>query len=167
MAQKDRLDLDRLERELTSFSELVNGNADLARVLSNPAIPASRKRAVIEQLLALYPLSPQLARLLTLLAEHDRLMLISDVAQAFRARVMEQQQVIHAEVTTAMALPSDRVAALQQGLARATGRQVQLDTRVDSGIIGGAVARIGSIVYDGSVTTQLQKLRQRLAETEL
>jgi F-type H+-transporting ATPase subunit delta len=59
-------------------------------------------------------------------------------------------------------LPPDRIAALQQGLARATGRQVQLETKVDGSIIGGAVARIGSTVYDGSVTTQLQKVRERL-----
>lgn len=167
VAQKERLDLERLQRELTAFSDLVKGNADLSRVLATPAIPASRKRAVIEQLVALSPLSAPLARLLMLLAERDRLTLIEQVVQAFRARVMEHRQVIRAEVTTAIALPPDRVSALEQGLARATGRQVHLDTRVESAIIGGAVARIGSTVYDGSVTTQLQRLRQRLTESEL
>ena len=79
---------------------------------------------------------------------------------------MDHQQVVRAEVTTAVALPPDRVAALQQGLAAATGRQVQLEVRVDPSIVGGAVARIGSTVYDGSVTTQLEKLKQRLIEAE-
>ena len=71
---------------------------------------------------------------------------------------MDHQQVVRAEVTTAVELPADRVAALQQGLAQATGREVQLETRVDPSIIGGAVARIGSTVYDGSVTTQLREV---------
>ena len=56
--------------------------------------------------------------------------------------------------------------ALQLGLARATGRQVQLEHRVDPSIVGGAVARVGSTVYDGSVTTQLEKLKQQLMEAE-
>jgi len=58
------------------------------------------------------------------------------------------------------------VAGLRQGLATATGRQVQLQIDVDPSILGGAVARIGSTVYDGSITTQLEKLKQRLVETE-
>ena len=66
-----------------------------------------------------------------------------------------------------MALPADRVAALAAGAgARRPAAQVQLETRVDPSIIGGAVARIGSTVYDGSVTTQLEKLKQRLVESE-
>ena len=133
----------------------------------HPAIPAARKRAVVEQLLARVPgLSPVLSRLLLLLAERDRLLLLPDVADAYRQRLMDHLQVVRAEVTTAIPLPAERVQALQQGLARATGRQVQLGTRVDQSIIGGAVARIGSTVYDGSVTTQLERLKQKLVEAE-
>jgi F-type H+-transporting ATPase subunit delta len=75
---------------------------------------------------------------------------------------MEHARVIRAEVTTAVALPADRVTALQQGLAHVTGRDVQLETRVDPSIIGGAIARIGSTVYDGSVTRQLEKMKDAL-----
>lgn len=167
VAQKEKLDLEPLLRELNEFNDLVKGDAGLSRVLSNPAIPAPRKRAVIDRLLALSPVSPPLARLLALLAERDRLALLEDLTQAFRAKVMEHQQVARAEVTTAIALPPDRVSTLQQGLARATGREVQLETRVDPSIIGGAVTRIGSTVYDGSIMTQLQKLKERLAGSEL
>ena len=79
---------------------------------------------------------------------------------------MDHHQVVRAEVTTAIALPPDRVVALQQGIARATGRQVQLETRVDPAIIGGVVTRVGSTVYDGSVTTQLQRLKEQLSATD-
>ncbi len=101
-----------------------------------------------------------------MLAERDRLTLLPDLSQAFRERVMDHQHVVRAQVTTAVALPPDKVSALQQGLARATGRQVRLEASVDPSIIGGAVTRIGSTVYDGSVTTQLQKLKERLTEAE-
>ena len=66
---------------------------------------------------------------------------------------------------TAVTLPADRATAVQQSLARMTGRTVTLATRVDPSIIGGVVARIGSTIYDGSVATQLQKMKQRLVES--
>jgi F-type H+-transporting ATPase subunit delta len=59
-------------------------------------------------------------------------------------------------------LPPDRVTALQRGLAGATGRDVQLEARVDASIIGGAITRIGSTVYDGSVSRQLEKMKDAL-----
>ena len=77
---------------------------------------------------------------------------------------MDHQQVIRGEVTTAMALAPEKLRALEQGLAQATGRRVVLQANVDPSIIGGLVARLGSTVYDGSVTTQLQKMKQTLIE---
>ena len=155
-------DIQQVGRELAGFAQLVAGHEGLSRVLVNPAIPAARKRAVIEQLLAQGTMTPVLSKILLLLADRDRLSLLPDMAAAYEARLMEHAKVVRAELTTAVPLPSDRVSALQQGLANLTGRQVQLETRVNPEIIGGAVARIGSTVYDGSVTTQLQKVKERL-----
>jgi F-type H+-transporting ATPase subunit delta len=166
IARAERLDFEQIGAELSGTAALVSGNDALQRALANPAIPPARKRGVIEQLLALSPVSPVLSRLLLMLADRDRLVLLPDLADAYRTRLMEHQQVVRAEVTTAIAVPPDRVAALQQGLAHTTGREVQLDVRVDPSIVGGAVARIGSTVYDGSVTTQLEKLRQQLATAD-
>jgi F-type H+-transporting ATPase subunit delta len=158
-------DVQQAGRELSSFAHLVAGNEMLARVLENPAIPVQRKRAVIEQLLArVAPVSPVVTKLLLLLADRDRLALLPDLARAYEARLMEEAKVVRAQLTTAIALPGEKVEALRQGLARATGRQVQIETQVDARIIGGAVARIGSTVYDGSVTTQLQRVKERLTE---
>lgn len=166
VAQKERLDLERLDSELAEFNQLVSGNEPLARAFFNPAVPAPRKRAIVEQLLARSPLSPPVARLLMMLAERDRLTLLDALRGAFRERVMDSRQIVRAEVTTAIPLPPDRLTAVQQGIARATGREVQLETKVDPSIIGGAVTRIGSTVYDGSVITQLQKLKETLAQAE-
>ena len=167
VALAERQDLVQTDGELTGTSTLVQGNEQLQRALFNPAIPASRKRAVVEQLLSLSPLNPILSRVLLLLADRDRLVLLPDLAEAYRARLIDHQQIVRARVTTAAALPADRVSALQQGLAEATGRRVDLRVDVDPSILGGAVARIGSTVYDGSITTQLEKLKQRLVESEI
>ena len=164
VARKESAEVQQIGRDLSEFARIVAGNEMLSRILSNPAIPVQRKRAVMEQLLARAgQLSPILSKLLLMLADRDRLALLPELAAAYEARLMEHAQIVRVQVTTAIELPPDRAAALQDGLVRATGRQVQLETQVDPSIIGGAVARIGSTVYDGSVTTQLQKVRERLA----
>jgi F-type H+-transporting ATPase subunit delta len=166
VAVTDRLDLERAEQELVAFAGVLKANPSLGRVLTNPAVPAPRKAAVVRELLTRSSVLPQVGRLLTLLAERDRLMLLDDLIAAFQDRVMEHHQVVRAELTTAIELPADRVAVLREGLARATGRRVHLQTRVDPSIVGGAVTRIGSTVYDGSVTGQLQRLKERLLDTD-
>jgi F-type H+-transporting ATPase subunit delta len=69
---------------------------------------------------------------------------------------------VRAEVTTAVPLSQDRAAQLEKRLAEMTGRRVTMTAKVDPSLIGGVVTRIGSTVYDGSVTTQLQKVKERL-----
>ena len=161
-------ELEKVQHDLADFAGLVVGHEELARVFSNPAVPAAKKRALVDQLLTRAPgLSRVVAKLLLLLAERDRLMLLPELSAAYRDRLMNHLQVVRAEVTTAIPLPPDRVQALQHGLARASGREVQIGTRVDPSIIGGAIARIGSTVYDGSVTTQLQRLKQKLVDADV
>jgi F-type H+-transporting ATPase subunit delta len=156
-------DLQQVGRDLAAFAGIVTGHETLSRALSNPAIPASKKRAVVSRLLASAgAVTPVVSKLLLLLAERDRLGLLPDIVAAYQNRLMEHANVVRAELVTAVPLGAERVAAVREGLARATGRQVQLEAKVDASIIGGAVARIGSTVYDGSVTTQLQKMKERL-----
>jgi F-type H+-transporting ATPase subunit delta len=156
-------DIQQVGRDVSDFNRVVGSHDVLSRALVNPAVPAPRKRAVVEQLLAQAgTVSPVVSKLLLLLAERDRLALLPDIVAAYEQRLMDHAKVVRAELTTAVPLTSDRVTALQHGLANLTGRQVQLQTKVDPGIIAGAVARIGSTVYDGSVTTQLQKVKERL-----
>ena len=164
VASKEGADLTALERDLSAFTSLVAGHEGLGRVLANPAIPAVRKRGVVEQLLARAQVSPILNKLLLMLAERDRLALLPELSTAFQQRLREHARVVRAEVVTAIALPPDRVAALEQSLAQASGRQVQLEARVDPAILGGAVTRVGSTVYDGSVTRQLEKMKAALIE---
>ena len=82
----------------------------------------------------------------------------------YRERLMEHRQVVRAEVTTAVPLSPESAAQLERRLADVTGRRVTMTTSVDPALIGGAVARVGSTVYDGSIATQLDKVRERLWE---
>jgi F-type H+-transporting ATPase subunit delta len=163
VAQHEQVDPVAVHQELIAFNALVSGHESLQRALTNPAVPSAKKRAVVDALFESggRP-NPILARLLLMLAERDRLALLPDLVLAFDRRMMEHRQVVRAQLATAVELPADRVAALTDGLAQATGREVQIETRVDPSLVGGAVAQIGSTVYDGSVITQLQKLKQTL-----
>ena len=154
------------ENELTAFSDLVTAHADLGLALASPAVPAARKRAVVDQILERQQPSSPVRKLLLLLAERDRLELLPDLVAVFHERVMEHLKVVQAEVTTAAPLAPERVAQLQQRLGASIGRTVTLTTKVDPALIGGMVTRIGSTVYDGSVATQLAALQQRLRDSQ-
>ncbi|HET9568019.1 MAG TPA: ATP synthase F1 subunit delta [Vicinamibacterales bacterium] len=152
------------ERDLTAFVDLVQSHPDLQRALANPVVSATSKRAVVQQLLERSQPTAPVGKLLLLLASRGRIELVPDLLDVYRERLMEHRQVIQAEVTTAAPLAPERVSELQQRLTKITGRAVIMTTKVDQAIIGGIVTRIGGTVYDGSVATQLAKVRDRLSE---
>ncbi len=114
VALQERVDLDVLQRELSGFVALVTGHETLSRALMTPTVPATKKRAVVEALFARGgAVSPLLGKILTLLAERDRLTLLPELAAAFERRLMDHRQVVRASLATAVALPPDRIAALE------------------------------------------------------
>jgi F-type H+-transporting ATPase subunit delta len=154
--------IEKVAEELDGFIALVRDNPALNRVLTNPAVPAPRKRAAVAELTRLGGLSPIVSKLLALLAERDRLTLLNDLASIYHGLLMDRQNVVRAEVTTAAPLAADRTQAIEKGLAALTGKRVSMVTKVDKDIVGGVVARVGSTVYDASIATQLKKIRARL-----
>jgi F-type H+-transporting ATPase subunit delta len=156
--------LQRIEQQLAAFAELFKQHPTLEKVLLNPAVPVPQKRAAVVALTDRAQVLPIVAKLLIVLAERDRLVLVPDLLAQYRERLLDYQNVVRAEVTTATALGTDRAKAIEASLARVTGRTVRLAAAVDPTIIGGVVARIGSTIYDGSVTRQLQKMKARLVE---
>jgi F-type H+-transporting ATPase subunit delta len=165
VAVKEKADLELIENELSQFADLFKQYPLLEKVLLNPAVPVPRKRAAVADILAQAKFTPIVTKLLTLLADRDRLVLSTDLLAAYRDRLLDHRGVVRAEVTTATALDAGRTEAIQNGLAALTGRKVLLVTKIDPSIIGGLIARVGSTVYDGSVTRQLEKMKDRLAES--
>ena len=165
VAVKEQANLPEVGEQLASFVDLFRENPALEKVMLNAAVPAPRKHAAMVELTGRAKVSPILSKLLVLLAGRDRLVLLPDMLDAYRERLLDHQHVVRAEVTTATPLAVDRAQAVERALAQATGRTVRLGTRVDPSIIGGVVARVGDTIYDGSVTTQLQKIKKRLVES--
>ncbi len=150
-------------RQLSDVADVIDGHEGLRRALVNPAVPAPRKRAAVAALVESdAALGAPVKKLLVLLADRDRIGLLGGVRDAYAECVRAHLEVVQAEVTTAVPLSTDRATLLRDGLSRATGKRVTLETRVDPAILGGVVARIGSVVYDGSVTRQLERLKATL-----
>ena len=159
---KDR-DLRQVEADLVTFADLLDGHETLSRVLLSPAIPTKQKRAIVTELLSrVGDLVPPVAKLLTLLAERGRLVLLPEVVRAFRVRLLDHLGVVEARVTTAQPLTAERTAAIAESLVKASGREVTMITDVDPEILGGLIARLGGTVYDGSIARHLERMRQNL-----
>ena len=165
VAVKEQADLELIERELAQFADLFTQYPLLEKVLLNPAVPVPRKRAAVAELLQQTKFTPIVSKLLALLADRDRLVLVPDLLKAYSDRLLAHRGIVRADVTTAIELDAGRTEAIREGLTTVTGRTVQLTTHVDPAIIGGLIARIGSTVYDASVTRQLEKMKERLTES--
>jgi F-type H+-transporting ATPase subunit delta len=162
---KEQGDLQLIEQQLAAFVDLIRKHPTLEKVLFNPAVPASRKRAAVAALLEGAGFLSMVEKLLVLLGERDRLVLLPDLLAAYRDRLLDHQKIIGADVATASPLAPDRARAIERGLAQVTGRTVRLSTRIEPALIGGIVARVGGTVYDASISMQLQKMRQKLIES--
>jgi F-type H+-transporting ATPase subunit delta len=162
VATKESVDLDGIAGDLNDFAAFLRQQPALERVLLNPAVPVTRKRAAMVEITRLAGLSPVVSKLLVLLADRDRLTLLGEVVAGFHEMLADRRQIVRAEVTSSEPLAPERLDAIERRLAAITGKRVTMTTKVDKGIIGGVVARVGSTVYDASIATQLKKIRERL-----
>jgi F-type H+-transporting ATPase subunit delta len=155
--------LDRLDDELRTIRDLVESNKDLKTLLESALVTPQAKRAVVEGIIgAAEGLSGEMQRLLRLLAERARLHLLDDITSAFEERLMVLRREVRAELTSAIPLQAGARDALTKALSHVTGGRVTLTEKIDPELIGGVSARVGSVVFDGTVTTHLERLRQRL-----
>jgi F-type H+-transporting ATPase subunit delta len=155
-------DAERVERDLAAFVAAMEGHHDLRLALTAPSVPASGKRGVVTALAARLGLGPTTLKALQLLAERDRLGMTGDLLAVYRERLLERRKIVRAEVRSAVPLAPEALAAITTRLGAITGKTVAVDTSVDPSLVGGVVAKVGSTVYDGSVRTQLEKLKKQL-----
>jgi F-type H+-transporting ATPase subunit delta len=154
---------ERASQDLGALARLFADHAELRHVIASPTVPASAKKSIFVALMdATGVASAEVRRLIGMLADRDRLSLLPALASAFAMRVDEAKKVATADVVTAAPLTPASRAALAEALGRASGKTVTMTERVDPAIIGGVVARIGTFVYDGSVSRQLERMRERL-----
>jgi F-type H+-transporting ATPase subunit delta len=162
VARKRQL-VDAVGRDLAAIAELTRSHAGLNAAFTAPGVPAARKRALVDALLARDgSIQTEVQRLFQLLADRDRLGIVAEINEAYQARALQASQVVPAEVISAEPLGEAGKSALAGALGRALGRTVMIEERVDPSILGGFVAKVGGVVFDASIARQIERMRQRL-----
>jgi F-type H+-transporting ATPase subunit delta len=150
--------------ELDTFTALFQGAEQLREVLSNPAFGILRRQAIIKEIGEKIRLSPLTINFLHLLVDKNRMRYLPDIASLYRELADEAAGRARVHLLTAHELSKKKLKELTAGLQGLVGKQVIMEVETDSSLIGGVVARIGGMVYDGSVKTQLERLKETLAK---
>jgi F-type H+-transporting ATPase subunit delta len=158
-----RVDPEQALTELASLASVLKGAPQLQHVLLSPSVPTPRKRALIGRLVAALGVSDLVRRFLLVMVGHRRIDLLEEAGEAFEMEIDARRGVVRVDVASPRELTAAEREALSRELAGLTGRQPRLRFRLEPGLIGGLVARVGSTVYDGSVRGQLEGMRHRLA----
>ena len=162
MVTSARLDTAALDRQLADFEATWDGSPELQTFFQNPAVAAVQKVAILDKLNARLGMQKELRNLIAVLINHDRIGSMHEVAAAYRAALQEQMGIRQAEIVTARELSGEERSSLLEGVGKLAGAKIQAEFKLDQSILGGAVVRIGSTVYDGSVRGRLERLKEAL-----
>ncbi len=154
-----------IKRNLAAFVEAFSSVADLRNALQSPALNAEVKRKVIAEIAGKMGLDDAVRNFIYLVVDHRRTEILPEMEEAFLAELNERLGIVDAEVTSAHELNDDEKRQLRTVLEQRTGKKVEARFQIEGALLGGAVVRLGSTIYDGSVRDQLKRLREQL-ETE-
>ncbi len=153
---------DAVADQIDSLAGALKKSADLGNVLFNPAFDRPQRHQVIDALAGPLGLGSVMLRFAKLLVDGDRFRFVPDIAASYRELADEHAGRARATVTTAAPLPPEVARQVEQALSGAISRQVTIETHVQPALLGGVVAQVGSLLFDGSVRTQLESLRRSL-----
>lgn len=161
----ERKNSETIKRNLAAFVEAFSSVADLRNALQSPALNAEVKRKVIAEIAGKMGLDDAVRNFIYLVVDHRRTEILPEMEEAFLSELNERLGIVEAEVTSAHELHDDEKRQLRTVLEKRTGKKVEARFQIDGALLGGAVVRLGSTIYDGSVRDQLKRLREQL-ETE-
>lgn len=157
-----KLDTAAIEKQIEDFEATWAGSPELQTFFENPAVTALQKVAILDKLNVKLGLQKELRNLLAVLINHDRIGQVREVIAAYRAALREQLGIRQAEIVTARELSAAEQKTLADGVGKLAGSQIEPVFKLDKAILGGAVVRIGSTIYDGSVRGRLERLKETL-----
>ncbi|MCL2669107.1 MAG: ATP synthase F1 subunit delta [Syntrophaceae bacterium] len=150
--------------ELSLFAAIMKGHGELRAFLSNPAVDQPGKKAVVEALLTKLQVSPLTANFLKLLVDKRRIGILSEIQKNYQELMDRTLKKARISVKTAFPLSVALSARLREGLEQMTGKQVEMTVQEDASLLGGLVVQVGDTLYDGSIRTQLNNIRNLLGE---
>jgi F-type H+-transporting ATPase subunit delta len=157
-----KLDANRAIAELRTLAELLAESADLRRVWENPAIPAEQKRGLLDAIVQKDEISRPVRNLVAVLIDHRRVPFLMAITQQVEREINQRLGFAEAQITSARELGDVEKRALEAQIEKVTGKKVRAQYGQDASLLGGALVRVGSTIYDGSVKGQLEKIREAL-----
>ncbi len=152
--------------ELAGFSELIEKEKTLQQAINNPLYHAAGRKKVLETIIAKLALSEIMKSFLTLLFDKGRFVYLSSINDFYQKLADELKGIARASLVSATELSSETVEKILTTLSQRTGKDIILEVEQDPGLIGGIVTRIGDLVLDGSIKTQLLNMRESLKRSE-
>lgn len=161
---RDEKSVDAVKADLDKFEAMLNGSADLKRLVRSPIFGADVQGKALASILDDAKITGISAKFLKLLTANRRLFAVSDVIRAFRALVAKFKDEATADVTVAEPLSDKNLDALKTALKSVTGKDVALNVKIDPAIIGGLVVKLGSRMVDSSLRTKLNSIKHAMKE---
>ncbi len=159
---EEKKSVDKTKADFAAFVAAVDAAPAMQKLFASPVFTPENKKAVIKDLSGKLNMQATSQRFVEHLAETGRIRYIKDVHEAFLDILAEKQNRALARLTTATSLNNGDLADIKKKLEVLTGKQVDVDSKVDASLIGGARAQIGSVIYDGTIKNQLNKMRMKL-----
>jgi F-type H+-transporting ATPase subunit delta len=159
-----KLDTARTVAEIDDFASILAGSAELRNVLDNPAVPQAQKLKLLDSLVTQAGASKPVRNFLAILMEKRRLNLLPAIAKQVKTDINERLGFADAEIVSARQLGTEERSALEAQVAKAIGKTIRARYVQDKSVLGGALVKVGSTVYDGSVRGQLDRIRQSMLQ---
>ncbi len=153
---------EKLREQLDELAQVYEHSKPFRTALLNPSIQLDERRKIIRAIAQKRGWHQMIINFSLLLLDNDRFRIVPVIARAFGRKVDEKSGNVRARVTSAVELDEAQKKNIQSTLGQITGKNVLLETEVDESLLGGAVTRIGSMVYDGSVKSQIERLRESI-----
>lgn len=158
-----KLDATTALQQVHDMVSTIEQSQELRMVWESPAVLAERKRAVLDSIAVQSGLLPPIRNFFAVLVDHGRIPMVAQIARQFETELNAELGFVEAGVTSSRPLSGDEKHGLESQVARMTGKNVRAKYDTNPELLGGAVVRVGSTIYDGSVRGQLQKLKEQLS----
>ena len=156
--------LDRIGNDLRTLAKAMKDSDELQSALTNPAIRRGDRRKVLDGLLQRIGAQPQTKNLVYVLLDGERVGSLPAIARELDAMIQTRSGRVAAEIVSAQPLDAGQVQQITAALEKLSGKKVDVTRREDPNLLGGVVARVGDVVYDGSLRTQLTRIREELTK---
>ena len=154
-----RLDANRAISGLRRIAGLLSESTQLRRVWENPAVPADQKRKLLDAIVHREEIEPHVRNLIAVLIDHRRVQFLDRITQQLEKELDARLGFAEAQITSARELGDAEKRALEAQIEKVTGKKIRARFGLDASLLGGALVRVGSTIYDGSVKGQLERIR--------